>query len=138
MNNIERRFIDHYAAVRQRCYGMPPLKKKPDPPLVYKPIVLKFVMPDRVGWEAIAAEVCVKHGISWGTMMMPAHIRTGSHKRARWEAWWRLRHEHKMPNGRQPTLQEIATMFDLRDHSTISYGLEQYAVILKRREHDQL
>lgn len=124
--NAEKRLAIHYAKVRRRCYGRPPTPKKVQPlkPLVYTP--LKYVMPPREGWQAIVVEVCIKHKIGWGAMMMPAHLRKFSFKYARWEAWWRLRHEYIMPNGKPPKLIDIAKWFNLSDHSTISWGVEKH------------
>ncbi len=138
--NAEHRLAAHYAKVRARCYGQPQLAPVDKP----KPLVwtfrarLGFVPPKREAWQKIVDEVCIKHRIGYPDMMTRATGRPyktahNVQTRARWECWWRIRHELTV-NKRRPNMNQIARWFGLADHSSVSYGLKQYAVILKRQE----
>ncbi len=140
--SAQRQLAAHYAAVRQRCYGQPqPVRIVDTEMLVWvRRAPLVFAPPDRAPWQKIVDEVCIKHRIGYPDMMTratgrPYKIKHNVHTRARWECWWRIRNELTV-NKRRPNMNQIARWFGLADHSSVSYGLKQYAVILKRQENE--
>lgn len=132
--SAERQLIDHYAAVRRRCYGTPP--PKPD---AYKPppVLITFNLGEREGWQRIMDEVCAKHRIGPAEIMEKAHQSHHRVRHVRWEIWWRIRHELTVPHNRRPTMTEIGKWFH-RDHSTVSYGVANHAALLARLSNDHV
>lgn len=127
MNNIERRFIDHYAKVRARCYGDTPIVRRPlsNPALVWvSPPPPEPPPPE--GWHDIVREVASKHRIGRSDIMGIQRL----HKMARWEAWCRIRAEYIMPGlNRRPSYREIALMFKRCDHSTVKKGIDRWLAL---------
>lgn len=114
----ERRLIEHYAAVRQRCYGR--MQTQPQrKAVVYRPIVqVQPVIPaELTAWRRILEEVAHKHMVSVDTLI--------GRKKKRWlalpraEAMYRMHHELGM------SLSAVGRRMGGRDHSTISHHLKQ-------------
>lgn len=74
-------------------------------------------------WKIIALEVAKKHGLTLNDLM--SIRRDQASVNARYEAFWRCRHETTM------SLPQIGRRFGNRDHTTVLHGIQKHEKMLR-------